>query len=102
MAVPSSSTLIRVCPACARRVTPPAMTCRCGASVEGVALTAPPPRAVIPPPPDTTARDRAIKIGIVIAGVLAASVIVYRTTGLANILPRVAFTGAGHGEKAAV
>ena len=101
MAVPSSSTLIRVCPACGRRVTPPAMTCRCGTSVEGVALTAPPPRVLIPPPPDTTRRDRAIKIGIAIAGILVASVIIYRSTGLANVLARIAFISAGRSEKAA-
>src|SRR3954470_13710525 len=97
----SSSTLIRVCPACARRVTPPAMTCRCGTSVEGVALTAPPPRVLIPPPPDTARRDRAIKIGIAIAGVLVASVIIYRSTGLPNVLARLASMGAGRSEKAA-
>jgi S1-C subfamily serine protease len=101
MAVPASSTLIRVCPACGRRVTPPAITCRCGASVEGVALTAPPPRVLIPPPPDTTRRDRAIKIAMAIAGILVAGVIIYRSTGLASVLARIAFTNAGRSEKAA-
>src|SRR3954462_12226422 len=97
----SSSPLTRVCPACARRVTPPAMTCRCGTSVEGVALTAPPPRVLIPPPPDTARRDPAIKIGIAIAGVLVASVIIYRSTGLPNVLARLASMSAGPSEKAA-
>src|SRR3954467_14915091 len=67
------------------------MTCRCGAGVEGVALTEPPPRMEIPPPPDTTRRDRAIKIGIAIAGILIAGVMLYRSTRLANGLPPIAF-----------
>src|SRR3954467_14601928 len=67
------------------------MTCRCGAGVEGVALTEPPPRMEIPPPPDTTRRDRAITIGIAIAGILVASVMLYRSTRLANVLRPIAF-----------
>jgi S1-C subfamily serine protease len=89
MAVSSSSTLIRVCPACARRVTPPALTCHCGTSVDGVALTAPPPRVVIPPPPDTTRRDTALKIAIAVTGLALAGVIIYRSSRPSSPLPPV-------------
>ncbi len=69
MAVSSLSTLSRVCPACGRRVAPPALSCRCGKSVEGVALTAPPPRAPLAPPPETSRFETAAKIGIAVVGI---------------------------------
>jgi len=89
MAGASSSTLSRVCPGCGRRVPPPAMTCRCGKSVEGVALTAPPRRAPLAPPPDTSRRETAIKIGIGLAGVLIGAYMISRS------LARPAMPSAG-------
>src|SRR4051812_16974877 len=77
------------------------MTCRCGASVEGVALTQPPPRVEIPPPPDTTRRDRAITIGIAIAGIVLASVMLYRSTRLADALRPIAFSLSARSNKGA-
>src|SRR5258706_2015773 len=80
MAVPVLSTLSRVCRACGRRVSPPAMSCRCGKSVERVALTAPPPRESLKPPPDTSRRETAAKIAVATAGLLAAVFMIYRAT----------------------
>src|SRR5258706_10255436 len=80
MAVPDLSTLSRVCRAWGRRVSPPAMSCRCGESLEGVALTAPPPRASLKPPPDTSRRETAAKIAVATAGLLAAVFMIYRAT----------------------
>src|SRR3954465_14259786 len=77
------------------------MTCRCGASVEGVALTGPPPRVEIPPPPDTTRRDRAITIGVAIAGIVLASVMLYRSTRLADALRPIAFSLSASSNKGA-
>ena len=89
MAVSSASTMSRVCPGCARRVVPPAMTCRCGKSVEGVALTVPPPRVPIAPPPDTSRRDNALKIVITIAGICIAGVMIYRSRIPSTPLPPI-------------
>jgi S1-C subfamily serine protease len=83
MAVSALSTLSRVCPACGRRVAPPAMSCRCGKSVEGIALTAPPPRLPLKPPPDSDRLEAAAKIAIATVGILAAGFMLYRAT-LAN------------------
>ena len=87
MAVSSFSTLSRVCPGCGRRVQPPAMTCRCGKSVDGVSLTAPPPRVPIAPPPDTTRRDTAIKIGIAVAGVIVAAYMIVQSRSTSPAAP---------------
>jgi len=47
--------LNRVCPACGRRVRPPALECRCGRTVEDVPLTAAVRRpAFVPSPPSRT------------------------------------------------
>jgi S1-C subfamily serine protease len=69
VAVSSLSTLSRVCPACERRVAPPALSCRCGKSVEGVALTAPPPRAPLEPEPQTGRGETVAKIAIAMLGI---------------------------------
>jgi S1-C subfamily serine protease len=61
-------------------VIPPSVTCRCGKSVEGVALTAVVVRAEPAPPPDTTRRDTAIKAAIAIVGTLVGGVMIYRST----------------------
>jgi len=80
MTVSALSSLSRVCPGCGRRVAPPAMSCRCGKSVEGVALTAPPPRAPLKPPPDSSRLEGAAKIAVATVGILAAAFMVYRAT----------------------
>ena len=71
MAVSALSSLSRVCPACGRRVAPPATSCRCGKSVEGIALTAPPPRAPLEPPPDSSRLEGAAKIALATVAILA-------------------------------
>jgi S1-C subfamily serine protease len=68
VAVSSLSSLSRVCPACGRRVAPPALSCRCGRSVEGVALTAPPPRAPLEPEPQKGRGETVAKIAIAMVG----------------------------------
>src|SRR6478735_3606527 len=69
MTVSALSSLSRVCPACGRRVAPPALSCRCGKSVEGVALTAPPPRAPLELEPQTGRGETVAKIAIVMLGI---------------------------------
>jgi S1-C subfamily serine protease len=83
MAVSALSALSRVCPACGRRVAPPATSCRCGKSVEGVALTAPPPRPPVEPPPASSRLEAAAKIAVATVGILAGAFLLYRAT-LAN------------------
>jgi len=79
--------LSRVCPACGRRVRPPAMACRCGQTVDGVPLTASVVRP-LPAPPDTTRRDAAIKIGMAIAGILIAAYVLVRSSSKSPTAPR--------------
>jgi len=76
----TSSTLSRVCPACARRVAPPATTCRCGKSVDGVPLTAAPARPLPVPPPETNRLETAAKIAIALVGVILGGTMIYRAT----------------------
>jgi S1-C subfamily serine protease len=87
MAVSALSALSRVCPACGRRVAPPAMSCRCGKSVEGVALTAPPPRLPLKPPPDSSRFESAAKIAVAIGGILVGIFMIYRATPARHAAP---------------
>ncbi|MCU1384620.1 MAG: hypothetical protein JWL71_3317, partial [Acidobacteria bacterium] len=91
MAAPQSTTMSRVCPACGRHVAPPAVSCRCGKSVDGVRLTAVSVRPRLEPPPDASG-DHAIKIGIAIAGVIAAGYMFYRAAAPSPRLRGVAAT----------
>jgi putative serine protease PepD len=76
----TSSILSRVCPACARRVAPPATTCRCGRSVDGVLLTAAPAQPLPVPPPETNRLEIAAKIAIALVGVIAGASMIYRAS----------------------
>jgi S1-C subfamily serine protease len=90
MAVSALSALSRVCPACGRRVAPPAMSCRCGKSVEGVTLTAPPPRAPLEPPPDTSKLENAAKIAVATVAILAGVFMIYRALPARPAAPKAA------------
>src|SRR5258707_8335034 len=94
MAVSALSSLSRVWPGCGRRVAPPAMSGRCGKSVEGVALTAPPPRAPLKPPPDSSRLEAAAKIGIVSVGVVMLGFMIYRSVPARTSVPTAAKSGS--------
>jgi S1-C subfamily serine protease len=88
MAVPSSSTLSRVCPACARRVAPPAMTCRCGKPVDGVPLTAAPARPLPAPPPDTTRLENVAKVAVVFVAILILGYMIFQSSLVQSHAPK--------------
>ena len=63
--------LSRACPACGRRVRPPAMECRCGKSVDAVPLTAAPPRPRPQPSPEPRRVTTGVKFGVALVALLA-------------------------------
>ena len=63
--------LTRLCPACGRRVRPPALECRCGKSVDGVPLTVAPVRPVPVAPPDRSSYSAAVRFGLALIVLLA-------------------------------
>jgi S1-C subfamily serine protease len=88
--------LSRVCPACGRRVRPPALECRCGKSVDGLPLTAAPVRAQPAPPPDRTSLVKAAKFGLALVALLASGFWFTRTllTRRDAVTPRNVTTAA--------
>jgi S1-C subfamily serine protease len=87
MAAPGS-VMARVCASCGRRVIPPSVMCRCGKSVEGVALTPVAVRAQPAPPPDTTQRENVVKALILIVGLSMAGFMIYRARLSSRVVPK--------------